>query len=158
MNKYRHPKSSLFLMEIMINILFFAVLVTICLQLFFKAHKLSEDTSVLHQAITSCTSIAEVYQSNPNGKEVILAIYPDAIALNKTILIYFDENYIPCTEHRSTYRAVLEPSEDDCNAAITFYETASAKVIYTLNVSSYTPETLDTLKNTFASENKEDLP
>ena len=153
MNKYRHPKSSLFLMEIMINILFFAVLVTICLQLFFKAHNLSEDTSVLHQAITSCTSIAEVYQSNPNGKEVILTIYPDAIALNKTILIYFDENYIPCAESASSYRAVLEHNEETYTANIMFHSNNSTEAIYTLSVSSYTPETLETLEE----GQKEDL-
>lgn len=146
MNKYRHPKSSLFLMEIMLNILFFAVLVTICLQLFFKAHNLSEDTSALHRAITTCTSIAEVYQSNPDGEEVILTIYPDAIALNKTILIYFDEEYMPCNEAGSSYRAVLEPKEIEHTATISLYSQESADAIYSLAVSSYTPQTLDELE------------
>lgn len=145
MNKYRHPKSSLFLMEIMINILFFAVLVTICLQLFFKAHNLSEDTTSLHRAVTACTSIAEVYQSNHDGKEVIMTVYPDAIALNSTILIYFDENYRPCTEASGIYRAVLDHSISP-DANITFYAQDSGEILYSLTVSSYMPRTLDVLK------------
>ena len=145
MNKYRHPKSSLFLMEIMINILFFAVLVTICLQLFFKAHNLSEDTTSLHRAVTTCTSIAEVYQSNHDGKEVIMTMYPNAIALNNTILIYFDENYLPCNETSDTYRAVLDHSNSP-DAKITFYVQDSGEVLYSLEVSSYMPRTIESLK------------
>jgi len=151
MNKYRHPKSSLFLMEIMINILFFAVLVTICLQLFFKAHNLSENTTTLHHAVTACTSIAEVYQSNYDAKEVISTIYPDSIALNSTILIYFDENYQPCAEASGIYRAVLDHSGSP-NANITFYVQESGEVLYSLDVSSYLPRTLETLKGGFYEE------
>lgn len=146
MNKYRHPKSSLFLMEIMLNILFFTVLVTICLQLFFKAHNLSEDTSILHRAVTACTSIAEVYQSNPDGEEVVLAVYPDALALNKTLLIYFDEAFFPCKEAESSYRAILEHDELSHTATISFFSQETADVIYTLVVSSYAPRTLDELE------------
>lgn len=151
MNKYRHPKSSLFLMEIMINILFFAVLVTICLQLFFKAHNLSVDTTVMHRAVTACTSIAEVYQSNLDGKEIVLTVYPDAIALNNTILIYFDEAYQPCNEALSSYRAVLEHGNPS-NANITFYAQDNGELLYSLEVSSYTPRTLNTLEGGASNE------
>lgn len=153
MNKYRHPKSSLFLMEIMINILFFAALVTICLQLFFKAHNLSENTSVLHRAVATCTSIAEVYQSNLDGNEIILTIYPDAIALNKTILIYFNEEYIPCNEAKCTYRAVLDHANSS-NASITFYLQETGETLYSLSISSYTPSTLAELKGGNTYEEK----
>lgn len=34
MNQYRHSKSSLFLMEIILNILFFSILATFCVQIF----------------------------------------------------------------------------------------------------------------------------
>ena len=153
MNKYRHPKSSLFLMEIMINILFFAVLVTICLQLFFKAHNLSENTTALHRAVTACTSIAEVYQSNHDGQEVITTVFPDAIALNNTILVYFDENYQPCKEALGIYRAVLDHSNSP-DAKITFYVQESGEILYSLAVSSYMPHTLDTLKGGLYEENE----
>ena len=71
MKNYRHSKASLFLMEIMLNILFFSILVTICLQMFIKAHNLSDSTTVLHRAVSTCTSIAEVYQSSNEGKEIV---------------------------------------------------------------------------------------
>lgn len=151
MNKYRHPKSSLFLMEIMLNILFFAVLVTICLQLFFKAHNISRHTTALHRAVTSCTSIAEVYQNNYDGWEVIMTIYPDAIALNDTILIYYNASFQPCNESASTYRAVLEHSNPK-DANITFYAQESNDILYSLTVSSYMPRTVQTLEGGIANE------
>lgn len=135
----------------MINILFFAVLVTICLQLFFKAHNLSEDTTDLHLAVTACTSIAEVYQSNHDGQEVVMTIYPDAIALNSTILIYFDEAYRPCKEEESFYRAVLDHGNPP-DANITLYVQDSGDILYSLDVSSYMPRTLDALKGGLNSE------
>ncbi len=144
MNKYRHPKSSLFLMEIMINILFFAVLVTICLQLFFKAHTLSENTSVLHRAVTTCTSIAEVYQSNTDGEEIILSIYPNALFLEDTILIYFDENFVPCQKTSGAYRAMIEKVADN-SALISFCTSDSTENLYSIEVSSYVPLTLNEL-------------
>ncbi|MBR3770619.1 MAG: hypothetical protein IKL06_08815 [Lachnospiraceae bacterium] len=145
MNKYRHPKSSLFFMEIMIHILFFVILVTVCLQLFFKAHNLSETASALPRAVTTCSSIAEVYQSNLNGSEIILTIFPDAIALNNATLIYFDKEYYPCKETDCTYRAVLEHvSSSDAN--ITLYHQGSGEILYAMTVSSYVPSTLADLK------------
>lgn len=142
MNKYRPIKSSIFLLEIMLNILFFAILTTICIQLFFKAHILSKNTFLLDHAVAACTSIAEVYQSDPNGKEIIMTLYPDAIELNKTILFYFDENHLPCTETNSTYRAVLEYDEIRHTAKISFYPKDGTSLIYSLDVSSYMPKTL----------------
>ena len=125
----------------MINILFFAVLVTICLQLFFKAHTLSEHTSILHRAVTTCTSVAEVYQSSPNGDEIIFSIYPNALFLEDSILIYFDENYIPCQKTADSFRVVLQKSNTD-SVCISFFTPSDREAIYTLNVSSYAPATL----------------
>ena len=42
MNQYRHSKSSLFLMEIILNILFFSILATFCVQIFFKGYQLEK--------------------------------------------------------------------------------------------------------------------
>lgn len=144
MKKYRHSKSSLFLIEIMLNLLFFAVLVTICLQLFFKAHNLSKDTTVLHRAVTACTSIAEVYQSNLGEEDMLLTIFPEAVFLTDTILIYFDSDFAPCSEFDSTYRAVLTTNADD-TLSIRFLRKESSDAIYQLSVSSYSPRSLEYL-------------
>ena len=145
MKKYRHSKSSLFLLEIMLNILFFTVLVTICLQLFFKAHHLSTDTAILHKTATTCNSIAEVYQSAGNGEEMILNIYPKSIILNNTIILYFDRNFTACAEFESAYRAVLSKDANTQLLHISFLRKDETEAIYQLDVSSYLSKTLGEL-------------
>lgn len=146
MNRYRHAKSSLFLMEIMLNIFFFIIIAVFCLQLFRKANQLSEYTTELHQSVTVCTSIAEVCQSSPDIVSAALAAYPYATGLEHTILIYFDSSFLPCEESLSIYRASVSLSEsssdfreasDSSAREITFSRIRDAKELYTLTFSSY---------------------
>lgn len=146
MNNYRHSKASLFLMEIMLNILFFTVLATICLQLFVKAHNLSDSTTILHRATATCTSIAEVYQCSSNGREMILQIFPEALDLNQNIFIYFDDQFTACTEKDSTYCASISFDTDLLQTiTIEFSTIETSNSIYTLEVSGYQPQTLSFL-------------
>ena len=94
MNQYRHSKSSLFLMEIILNILFFSILATFCVQIFFKGYQLSKSTEKLHQAVTACTSIAEICQSTDSPEETLSSIYPESMSLDATILIYYDRDFL----------------------------------------------------------------
>lgn len=143
MKNYRHSKASLFLMEIMLNILFFSILATICLQLFVKAHHLSDSTTVLHRAVSTCTSIAEVYQSSSNGKESILHIYPEATEQGEMITIYFDEKFNSCSKEESSYHALITIDSDALRTAeITFSEMENEEKIYSISVSGYQPQTL----------------
>ena len=96
MNQYRHSKSSLFLMEIILNILFFSILATFCVQIFFKGYQLSKSTEKLHQAVTACTSIAEICQSTDSPEETLSSIYPESMSLNETILIYYNKDFLAC--------------------------------------------------------------
>ena len=54
-------KASLFLMELIIAILIFSLSSALCVQLFAKAHLLSNKTKDLNHAISLCESVAEVY-------------------------------------------------------------------------------------------------
>lgn len=56
-------KSSLFLLELTIAIVFFALAAVICIQLFVKAHVLSRETSELNMAVIQAQSVAEAYKS-----------------------------------------------------------------------------------------------
>lgn len=145
MNKYRHSKAGLFLMEIMLNILFFSVLATICLQLFFKAHTLSESTTTLHRAVTTSTSIAEVYQSSNNGKEALLSIYNEAVSDGEQIIIYFDESFLACSNEKSIYQAVVTLEDNNLRTAQIEFGKKGLEPIYILSASSYeslTPSSL----------------
>lgn len=146
MKTYRHSKASLFLMEIMLNILFFSILVTICLQLFMKAHSLSDSTTILHRAVSTCTSIAEVYQSSDDGKESILQIYPETTDQGNNMIIYFDEMFAACSKEEGCYYASITLNADSLDTAeILFFERENDEEIYSLSVSGYQPQTLSSI-------------
>lgn len=143
MNRYRHSKSSLFLMEIILNILFFSILVTFCLQIFFKAYRISEDTSVLHRAVTICSSIAEICQSTEDTDEVLLTIYPDAVSQDQNTIIYFDDNFSQCSEEKAVYRLCVTPAQDALvSYNVIFSKIETTDTIYTLSFCTYTPASL----------------
>lgn len=145
MKKYRPQKSSLFLLEIMLNLFFFIILVTVCLQLFLKAHQLSKNTTLLHRAVTVCTSIAEVCQSNLGETDILQTIYPEALILNDTLLIFFDSNFTACSEFESIYRVFLFENRDDNTITIRFLRKNDTNIIYELKASSYLPLNLEAI-------------
>lgn len=145
MQKYRHTKSSPFLLEIMLNLLFFVILIMVCLQLFLKAHHFSKDTTLLHRAVAVCTSIAEVYQSNLDEPDILETIYPEALILNDTVLIYFDSNFTACSEFESIYRVFLSRNIENNRIIIRFLRKNDSAIIYELEASSYSPQSLQRL-------------
>ena len=63
MIRYERSKSSIFLLEILINILLFSVLCVCSLQFFIKSYQLTDNTTTLHHAVTACNNVAAVFQS-----------------------------------------------------------------------------------------------
>lgn len=55
----KHSKSSLFLMELIIAILFFSLASAVCIQLFARSHILSRETVDQNNAITQAQNLAE---------------------------------------------------------------------------------------------------
>ena len=145
MRKQRSSRNSLFLVEIMLNLLFFVILITVCLQLFLKAQQLSKDTTLLHRAVTVCTSIAEVYQSGLDQADILQTIYPEALILNDTVLIYFDSSFTACSEFESVYRVFLSENIENRRMTIRFLRKNEPDVIYELETSSYSPLSLGEL-------------
>lgn len=144
MNQYRHSKSSLFLMEIILNILFFSILATFCVQIFFKGYQLSENTKKLHQAVTACVSIAEICQSTDSPKEALSSIYPESMSLDATILIYYDRDFLACGKQNAVYRATVDFLPSACHHPHHLFGTSTAETLYELSASCYQPISLST--------------
>lgn len=133
-------------MEIMLNILFFSILIAFCLQLFFRAHSLSESTSSLHRAVSICSSLAEIYQSSTDGKEAIKQHYPDFEASKDALLIYFDEDFVHCPQKDAAYYAKITFFEDaQKSAELCFCRSEDSRKLYMLDVSGYRPLTVTEL-------------
>ena len=67
MNRTSNNRSGLFLLEIMIAILFFAMVSAVCLRSFARAHTLSQEASDMNQAMSHIENVAELLKSADNA-------------------------------------------------------------------------------------------
>ena len=70
-------KSSLFLMELIFTILFFALASAVCMQLFARAHTLQTDTEDLNQSLLLAQSAAEAFESTGGDLNAFAEIFPE---------------------------------------------------------------------------------
>lgn len=141
MIRYERSKSSMFLMEILINILLFSLLCVCSLQFFIKALNLSEDTTTLHHAVTACNNVAAIYETGDGSTEDIWETYPYALHVNEQILIYFDESYEECSREEGVYYILVnECTSDIPSVEISFYE-IDGEAYYSITAFHYQPLT-----------------
>ena len=57
----KHSRSSLFLMELLISLLFFSLASAVCIRLFAKSHLISRDTINQNNAIVQAQHLAETW-------------------------------------------------------------------------------------------------
>lgn len=125
--RYERSKSSIFLLEILINILLFSVLCVCSLQFFIKSYQLTERTTTLHQAVSACNNIASLYKASDGSLDAIVTTYPDAILEGGFLYIYLDENYQVCdSQDVAYYIMVTEQPSTIPSICITFYKNGEA--------------------------------
>lgn len=91
----KHSKSTLFLMELIIAILFFALASTVCIRLFAKSHLLSKQTVNQNQMIIQVQNMADTFlaaEGNPEKMAEVLAkaVYSEA---GTSFLQHFDKDW-----------------------------------------------------------------
>ena len=119
-------KSSLFLLELMISIVFFAIAAAGCVQVFAKAHMLSQEAGKLDMAVSVAQSLAEAY----SGQKM------------EDAQMYYDKQGNPCEKETGTYLAEMTQTDADGmnQINITVTEVETQKEIYSLRTDSYLPE------------------
>lgn len=143
-NYNRARPSSLFLMEIIFSILFFALVSSACVQIFAKAHTMSQDARNLNFAVIECSSAAEMLaesESRTDAVQLMSGYYSYAETENGTITVFFDDSFAECTEKDGTYVLTCSLSESGqmLNADIAV-DTASGDEIYSLKTGHYMQE------------------
>ena len=125
--KYSTHKSSLFLLELILAILFFSIVSAVCVQLFVKSHTISQEAKSLSVAVNECADIAEIVYSSDSPEEMIdrlTSAYPDIQINEQTIFIPYDENL----QKKVVYEITTDSSRTILNAVISFED------IYSLNI------------------------
>lgn len=143
----KSSKSSLFLLELIIAILFFSIASAVCIQLFAKAHTLDIKTGEQNQTIVWSQNLAELWRAGDGDllfveaqlktdylfpeNSVILCSASDAAspdAASRTLTLYFDKNW-NFTGSNAAYSIVLKtdskPADDALlHASISFFKNA----------------------------------
>lgn len=124
MKYQRHNNiSSLFLLELILAVLFFSVASALCIQIFTKAHLMSQDARDLNFAVNEVSSMAEQMPDDS---------LQDAAA-------YYDSGYASCEKADAVYVLTVhyEPEDTLLKAHISMDTVADNRNIYTLDVTKH---------------------
>lgn len=98
----KHSKTSLFLMELIISIMFFAIASAVCIQLFVKSYQISTSSVELNHAVQWAENAAEVYYSCSGDLNAVGGILSekDGFFVDDTngLQICFDTDWKPICE------------------------------------------------------------
>lgn len=135
MNTRNSSKSSLFLIELIIAILFFAIGSAICVRGFVKAHSLSVDAQDLSFASAQVSSAASVLKYTDGSFEEFCRYFPDAAQDKDGFLVFYDSDREACKEENAFYTLHAETYiKSDMVYADLYMENNSKESIYKLNI------------------------
>lgn len=141
----RANPSSLFLLELVLSILFFAVASAACVQLFIHSHILSVNARELNRSVLEVSSIAELTKATSDSaalQNTLLALYPQAERINESMIhIYYNSSFAPSSKERSSYTLVIQLSQEDHTlcAALNMQDPKKDRSIYALDVIHHLP-------------------
>lgn len=146
----KHSKSSLFLMELIIALLFFSLASTVCIRLFVNAHSLSGQTVDMNHAVNYAQNMAEAFTGCDGDLISMQAILSGSLLLQDNDSLSMVQNgYCICLTRAgalspgsmvsadiSVYRQDALPPELQ-DATVT--SDAAYEPIYTLHVDLHIP-------------------
>ena len=141
MIRYERSKSSVFLLEILINILLFCILCVCSLQFFIKSYQLTNKTTNLHHAVTLCNSVAAAFQSGDGSLNAVKNVFDSSFTSGDSLYIYLDKNYQECDSRDVAYYITVSPQHTSIpSVEISFYENGYDST-YCIEVYHYQPLT-----------------
>lgn len=148
MKYQRHNNtSSLFLLELILAVLFFSVASALCIQIFTKAHLMSQDARDLNFAVNEVSSMAEQISAGTLHSDT--AASSDDTASNPSTQMpddslqdaaaYYDSSYASCEKADAVYVLTVhyEPEDTLLKAHISMDTIADNRNIYTLDVTKH---------------------
>lgn len=148
MKYQRHNNtSSLFLLELILAVLFFSVASALCIQIFTKAHLMSQDARDLNFAVNEVSSMAEQISAGTLHSDT--AASSDDTASNPSTQMpddslqdaaaYYDSSYASCEKANAVYVLTVhyEPEDTLLKAHISMDTVADNRNIYTLDVTKH---------------------
>ena len=155
MKYQRHNNtSSLFLLELILAVLFFSVASALCIEIFTKAHLMSQDARNLNFAVNEVSSMAEQISAGTLHPDTAASSDDTAASSGDTAsdpstqisndawqddTAYYDSSYASCEKADAVYVLTVhyEPEDTLLKAHISMDTIADNRNIYTLDVTNH---------------------
>ncbi len=132
----KSSRSSLFLMELIMSILFFSLAAAVCVQLFVQSHTLSKSSVELNHAVVECESLAElIYGTNGDPSLDGLSVWN-----GDTITYSYDKDFnkqygdIPDSTYSLVCNRIIDSSKPGfVTYNISFTSQTDNKVIFSIS-------------------------
>ena len=136
---HRKPvrRSSLFLLELIIAILFFSLAATICVRFFVKSHTLEAESKDLNHAVTSAVSVAEILRNQKEPYACLQSHFPLGEPNGASFQIYYDKNWQFCSAADAEYTTSLETVCEDSILTGTISVSKGDTSIYDLTIEAF---------------------
>ncbi len=135
MGSHNNTRSSLFLIELIIALLFFSLGSAVCVRAFARAHTLTVQARDLSFASSACSSAASVVKYTDGSLEQVRAYFPGAFADGQDVAVCYDGGFAPCGVRDAAYtlRIHTETVSLDRNASIRM-EDPEGRTLYALDL------------------------
>ena len=129
-------RSSLFLIELIIAILFFSLGSAVCVQAFVKAHTVSREARDLSFASSTVSSAASVVKYAGDGLTGFQAYFPEARqADDGGYAVWYDGGFAPCEPADAVYTLrVLPGMEENARTARVWMDGRDGQTVYELDL------------------------
>ena len=135
MQSVNNARSSLFLIELIIAILFFSLGAAVCVQAFAKAHSATAEAQDLAFASSAVSSAASAVKYTDGSLEQLQAYFPNAYAAGEDVAVGYDGDLAPCGEADAAYTLLIHTgAEDGAGTAHIHMDGADGQVIYELDL------------------------
>lgn len=147
MNKQPTRRSSLFLMELIIAILFFSLAATVCVRFFVKSYTLEQESQKLNHAVNAATSVAEIFRNQEQPFSLLAEEYPYGEQAENAYYIYYDINWSLCTSSNAVYSVLLQTTETDTFIIGNITVTDNENTLYHLTIKKYIEKEVPSIEN-----------
>ncbi len=107
MRKSPPKRSDLFLLELILAIFFFTLASAVCIRLFVQARTLALESHKEDQALICAKNIAALFEAREGSLLDIAEKFPQSRIADSRLEIYYDEDWEPCQDNKSSYLLTL---------------------------------------------------
>lgn len=139
-HKTNARSSSLFLIELILSILFFAVASSVCVQFFVKARLMSREASQLTQAVSACTMASETIASGDSLADIsgrLNTVYPGC-QTDLSVLLDTESSTVTL-QLSEKLTAVCFLKERMLSVVLHYTPQTAGNPVYSLTVDKYLP-------------------